>query len=169
MSVSVKVSNHLKKQAERNEAIMGNKPLKEWIGKKEQEIFELQQLVNQLVQLEALIPNLSYSVDRWKTFRLHSPEVNAQAEEVDIRHACGCCGDSPIQARPYIEKNGQRVYTVPEVFIIREKGYCCEHPYPGWRTTMLEAGISMKVIERVEAFFETHKPNDCRNEEDELI
>jgi len=141
----------------------------DWIQEKEKELKEKRIELDGLLHVFKEIPDATYSIDRWKNFRIHSPMVNASAVDVDIRHGCGCCGDSPILARPYITIDGVQIFSIPESFNIGEKGYDCEHPYPGWRTKMIDNGISMDVIEQVEKYFEENKQSDCEDEEDDLL
>lgn len=138
-----------------------------WIETREKEIKEQNKQIEVLKKIQKLIPDLTYTIDRWKKFRLHSPTVNAKAESVDIRHSCGCCGDSPLLARPFIIVEDEQIFTVPESFSVGEKGYGeGDIPYPGWRTKLMAAGLPENIINQVETYFESHKP--CEEQEDSL-
>lgn len=148
---------------------LNNDP-RDWIAEREKEIAKQTKEVQKVKDMLELFDDLTYSIDRWQNFRLHSAKVNAQAEDVDLRHACGCCNDSPVVARPYIMALGQRVYTVPTSFTVGEKGYNGgEIPLPGWRSELLNSGIQQCIIDKIESFFEANKETDDEEDEDELL
>jgi hypothetical protein len=120
--------------------------------------------VEEMRALAEEFPDLTLHTDRWKTERLSSAKVNSVASEVLLKHSCGCCSDSPLQAWPYIEKNGKRIFSSPPVFTVGEKNMfgSGEIETPGWEEPMRAAGISEAAIARVRAYL-----NVCRPESDE--
>jgi len=137
------------------------------IGRLEKEISdksrELLLIRTQLVKYQ----DLGYEVDRWRNTRLSSSCVNSVADQVDICHSCGCCEDATLLVMPFVQEGEQKVYSKPVMFNVGEKAYYGgDNPYPGWRTKLFEAGIQKVVVELVEKYFESNKPQKC-DEEDE--
>ncbi|KKM07951.1 hypothetical protein LCGC14_1728790 [marine sediment metagenome] len=147
----------------------GDEKLWEWIQKEEDEVEKERIKLDNILYIYNKIPDVTHSIDRWKNFRLHSATVNTNAVDVDIRHRCGCCGDSSLIARPYINMMDTRVFTIPESFTIGEKGFDGDYPLPGWRTKMLEVNITTDVIDKIEKYFEENKPRECEDEEDDFF
>lgn len=141
-------------------------PVDTWLKEKINEVAKLQKEIETYQELKIQFPDLSYSIDRWKHFRLHSKCVDEIATDVDIRHSCGCCSDSPLFARPYIIVGGVQIFSC-ETFTIGEKAYNGgDHPLPGWRTKLLNAKLPQEIVDRVEAYFGISKPSECENDDD---
>lgn len=107
-----------------------------------------------LERLLQLYPDLKRYEGRWKKVAYYSPAVNRVATGVDIRHNCGCCSDSPVEAWPFADTPEGPVYTDPPKFWVGKRD-----PYEGgeqadedWDLKMREAGIPEPVIARVGAF-----------------
>ena len=84
----------------------------------DKEIQELENKTNKLKALKARYPDLQQDVDRWKKVRYTSKSVNFVVDKVEIRHGCGCCNDSPVLVCPYLEIEGNRIYSEPARFYI---------------------------------------------------
>jgi len=140
-------------------------PIDKWLDSKLDEVTNLQQEILLYQQLKEQFPDLSYSIDRWRHFRLHSKCVDEIATDVDISHSCGCCNDSSLFARPYILVGGAKIFCC-ETFTIGEKAYNGgDHPLPGWRTKLLNAKLSQEIIDIIEKYFEAHRPSECEDED----
>ena len=138
--------------------------IKEWIDKEEEIVAEQLVLLATLKKLQEYFPDLGYSIDRWNYFRLHSARVNTIATEADIHHSCGCCSDSPLLVRPYVNKDGQKIYCIPESFNVGEKSYSGgDRPNSGWVKDLQDAGITKEVIEIVKEYFKQEK--ECYEDE----
>jgi len=66
-------------------------------------------------------PNARIITGRWNYIAVSDESVNNKVDEVYIRHNCGCCDDSPLEAWPYYydEELNQNIYflnkiTIPE-------------------------------------------------------
>lgn len=120
----------------------------------QQEADEKQQTLDKLRQLHERYPDLKRDVDRWKNVRYYSPSVNAQVDRFDIRHNCGCCQDSPLEIRPYLETDLGRVYSSPPCFKVGEKHWMGgDKPYPNWQQKFRDAGIPEPIVGAVSQHF----------------
>lgn len=108
-------------------------------------------------RLEALrkeFPDLVREVGRWNKVAYSSKSVNTQVDDYDLRHNCGCCGDSPLELWPYKKTSIGPVYSNPSKFVIGEKNYLGgDTPSPNWEGSLRSAGISETLIARVKAHF----------------
>lgn len=139
---------------------------------------EVEEKIRIVTWLRQSFPDLDYEIDRWKNLRYTSASVLSKAEKVAIRHSCGCCSDSPLLARPYVEVRVPtdpedmqpiKVYSSPSSFMIGERAYIGECPMPGWRSNLLEKGVNEAVINQIELYFEANKPKACDEAEDEML
>lgn len=108
-----------------------------------------------LAELSKLYPDLQKYVGRWNKVAYYSKTVNAAVTNVDIRHNCGCCSDSPLEAWPFIETPHGRVYSDPSKFWVGQRSDYAEsgeRPDEGWDTKMRDAKIPEAVIARVGAY-----------------
>lgn len=118
----------------------------------------------ELIQaLQAEFPDLTVSTDRWSNKRFCSKLVNARADRVDFRFNCGCCRDSPCEARPYIETMGVEVFADPDCYMIGERcdwgsNYRAIDESPGWESRMRNKGISEAAIETVRRYLDARVP-----------
>jgi hypothetical protein len=108
-----------------------------------------------LAELAKLYPDLRKRIGRWNKVTYFSKAANATATGVDLRHNCGCCSDSPVEAWPYAETPYGRVYSDPPVFWVGERcdySESGERADEGWDLKMREAGIPEPTIARVGAY-----------------
>lgn len=105
-------------------------------------------------KLTALYPDLERYEGRWKRIVYSSALVNEQATDVFFRFNCGCCGDSPLEAWPYVKTEHGDVYTSPAYFSVGEKHWISgAKPDAQWEATLRQAKLSEAVIERVRERF----------------
>jgi hypothetical protein len=127
--------------------------------------------VERLTRLAIEFPNLQKHVGRWNKVAYYSISVNSRVDQVELRHNCGCCHDSPLEAWPYLEVSGGRVYSDPPCFSVGEKHYQGgDKPYPRWREELKAVGISDEVIEVISVHFRSDKEARIRaaEEDDEV-
>ena len=108
-----------------------------------------------LAALAGLFPDLKKYVGRWEKIAFYSAAANERATGVDIRHNCGCCEDSPVEAWPYVETEHGKVYTDPPRFVVGERDYAAdggERANEDWDKRLREARIPEAVIARVGAY-----------------
>ena len=112
-----------------------------------------------------LYPDIEEHSDRWGTKRLSSPSVNKDTDKVFIKHNCGCCPDSPLEAWPYKNVEGVRVFSKPAYFMVGEKNQWGfgEIEYPNWQEILRKENIPEKVIIQVQEFFNNNPPEDCED------
>lgn len=109
--------------------------------------------VDRLTELQKLYPDLKKHVGRWNKVAFYSTKVNASVDNVDMRHNCGCCSDSPLEAWPYLETPHGRVYSDPPMFWVGERSYDGgERADTGWERGLRTAGIPEPVIARIGAY-----------------
>lgn len=105
-------------------------------------------------QLEAMFrefPDLRKYTGRWNKVAYYSKTVNHRVNNLDIRHNCGCCSDSPLEVWPYIETAHGRIYSDPASFFVGRRdsysgGDVASH---GWQDGLRKAGIPEEMIERI--------------------
>jgi len=114
-----------------------------------------QKQMAEVTRLCEAFPDLEVSTDRWDRKRLVSAKVNSIADQVDFRHNCGCCADSPLEARPFILFEGQQVFSDPDCFQVGEKNPSHYHdePYDGWEERLRGKQISEVAIQLVRDYF----------------
>jgi hypothetical protein len=119
-------------------------------------------------QLRQRFPDLDVAVDRWRHERYTSALVNPIADQVELKHNCGCCADSPLEARPYIEVDGARVYARPDCYQVGEKvSYTRDRPYPDWQAGLVKQGISAAAIARVASYLDAVTPEPDADTDDD--
>jgi hypothetical protein len=122
--------------------------------------------------LQAEFPDLKVSTDRWKNKRFCSKSVNNRADQVDFRFNCGCCSDSPCEARPYIETMGIEVFADPDRYWIGARcdwadNYPAVSEKPGWEEAMQKNGISQKAIDRTREYLDAMAPKFSEDDDDD--
>jgi len=128
-----------------------------------------------ILELGEKYPDLRKMTDRWDRIRYASVSINAECDEVEIRHACGCCSDSPLLAYPYKEIEGIPIYAVcsncegfeePCVCIGEQNAWGFgEIPNPNWEEDLREQNLSEIVIEKVRKYLEEHPPEEMDDED----
>lgn len=138
------------------------------IQKKMDELADKQKEADRLVALREEFPDLKIDTDRWRRERYVSKSVNARATEVDFRHNCGCCPDSPLEARPYIETMGVQIFSDPDRYWIGERyDYSYDTATPGWKDSFHANNISQQAIDKVESHLRAVAPEDYPYEYEE--
>ena len=128
------------------------------LEKAKKQLAEAQAQLEQVEALHAKFPDLKIATNRWNHERYTSKQVNAVADQVEFCHNCSCCSDSPLEARPYIEVAGVKVYSDPDCFQVGEKeDYDQDREYEGWVANMLAAGISQAAITKVREKFKAQR------------
>jgi hypothetical protein len=122
----------------------------------EQKIAKLSEKANKLQRIREKFLDLDETRDRWGTIRLTAKSANSQVTDIETRHTCGCCNDAPFMAMPYLEIEGERVYSNPERFCVGEKStsYYGENWYDDWQVSMQQAGIPQVTIDKLVPAFE---------------
>lgn len=131
---------------------------------------ELEQKKAEAKLVEALLvefPDLKITTDRWKRQRYSSASVNARATSVDFRHNCGCCPDSPLEARPYIEALGVQIFANPDRYCVAEKYNVYEVELPGWEADMRKEGVSDAAIEQVRSYLVACQPPPYQDDDED--
>ncbi len=133
------------------------KDLKEFLEEKDK---KLKNLISEVINLETFLeryPDTKVDRDRWDNERYYSPAINAEVNDVEIHHTCGCCEDAPLVARPFkkIKELGIRLYSDPCRFFVGEKnayGYG-EREDKGWEEEMRREGIPKTIIRKIKKYF----------------
>lgn len=87
---------------------------------------ELRGKVDEIKEIEELrkeFPDLDVTCDRWKKQYYVSKKVYEIADEVMMRHSCGCCHDSPLYATPYVVRGKNKVFVDNIHICVGEKSY----------------------------------------------
>jgi len=119
--------------------------------RKEQD--KAQKELNFIAELRQEFPDLETDKDRWGRVRYMAKSANPRVNEVLFHRNCGCCGDSPMHARPYLKlSNGTEIYSNPCNVMVGEPyaygdGF---REYDGWKDKYVEADINAAVITRIE-------------------
>lgn len=136
-----------------------------------QEIQEHEKQIERLRKVQSLIntyPDLKEYKDRWGRKYYTSSMINEKVDQVEIRHACGCCADSPLLAYFYKEIDGIKIYADPYSICIgnqNEFGYG-DVPNPNWKKILRRHRIPEEMDGKVQAYFDAHPPvNDCYDDE----
>jgi len=132
------------------------------IVEKRKEIEKLQDEVDNLEKNSKIYSDLRSHTNRWGHVRYYSKSINADVDEFDSGHNCGCCPDSPLEVWPYKKVDGQKIYSDPPVFIIGDRNsYDCdcdndcncewytEKAYLSWHKKLKKHGISKVVINKI--------------------
>lgn len=122
-----------------------------------------------LVALKSIYPDLKRQEGRWGKKVYASATANASVDSVDLRHNCGCCPDSPLEAWPYLETEYGRVYSLPAMFVVGEATYCQgDVPRSGWKERLLENNIAPEAIKIINAHFEKERQEYIDNLQEDL-
>lgn len=99
-------------------------------------------------------PDLKRYVGRWNKVAYYSKSVNPIVDKVDIRHNCGCCSDSPLEAWPYVDTEDGKVYSDPPSFFVGNRAYDYgDEETPGWDDRMRSHGIPELVMDQIRPRF----------------
>lgn len=109
-----------------------------------------------LVRLHEKYPDMKKYVGRWNRIAYYSRSVNEIVDEVELRHNCGCCNDSPLEAWPFLQTENGRVYSDPPRIVVGEKHWIAgDRPEDGWEEKLLKEKIPEKIIEVIRSRFKT--------------
>lgn len=111
-----------------------------------------------LIKLQLKFPDLELHTDRWNTERLTSKLVNEMANKCEIKHSCGCCTDSVLQAHAYIEIDGEKIYSNASVNVGEKHWISGDQAYDTWREDLLKVGYNENVIQLVENYLNANRP-----------
>jgi hypothetical protein len=132
--------------------------VKEKLDELERERLALVDRVTKLEMLQKEVPDLEINTNRWRTERYSSQSVNSIVDNVEIGYNCGCCSDSPVEAWPFVDRAGERIFSKPASFQVGEKGYdYVDRPHDGWRKQLTAAGIADVVIEKIATYFRVQR------------
>jgi len=123
--------------------------------------------------LNKRFPDLRTHTDRWGNKYYCTKKVNNLVNQVTLKHNCGCCDDSPLEAWPYITINEQNIYSDPPSFFVGERipyyeddnddedsgFYGTDKANDNWKEKLIETNISSYVIQEIQEFFNNHDPN----------
>ena len=108
-----------------------------------------------LVRLYEKYPDMKKYVGRWNKIAYYSRSINEIANEVELRHNCGCCNDSPLEAWPFLQTEDGRVYSDPPRILVGEKHWIAgDTPEDGWEEKLLKEKIPEKIVEIIRFRFE---------------
>jgi hypothetical protein len=114
-----------------------------------------------LSRLVSRYPDLKKYVGRWKKIAYYSRSVNGLVDQVDVRHNCGCCSDSPLEAWPYVETEDGRVYSDPPMFNVGHRTYDYDdEEKPGWDDSMRSHGIRELILDKIRPLFRKNDDGD---------
>lgn len=117
------------------------------------------QIAQDKLKVIEIYPDIEEHIDRWNKSYLISKSVNNLVDNVYLKHNCGCCHDSPLEAWTYTTINGVNIYSNPPYFTIGEKyDYCEDKPYPNWESKLIENNIPKHIIEKIQQHFDEHQP-----------
>lgn len=123
-------------------------------------LMEKEKEAQKLRLLMEKFPDLEVKIDRWKTERYSSKSVNPIATDVDYKYNCGCCHDSPLEARPYVMYDDVKIYSDPDCFWVADKSYNGPQPYPNWSADLEKAGISKEAIQKIRIYLSIRRDDD---------
>jgi hypothetical protein len=139
-------------------------PIANHIENLQKEQTKAQRELETITALREEFPDLEIDKDRWGRTRYMAKSANARVTNVLFHRNCGCCGDSPLHARPYIKlNNGTEIYSDPcNVMIGSPNDYGSGfYENDHWEQTYTEAGINPAILERIRYHIE------CLSEDDD--
>lgn len=111
--------------------------------------------LNRIENLASIYPDLERFEGRWKRVVYRSALANEKVTDVFFRYNCGCCGDSPLEAWPFLKTEHGEVYSKPAYFSVGERHWIAgARPNEKWEAGLREARLSEVVIEQVRSRFE---------------
>jgi hypothetical protein len=108
--------------------------------------------------------NLKIVSDRWRREYLVSDIISLLTTDVEFGASCGCCSDSVVYARAYLQEDGIRVYASPlnlEIGVNNEYGSgIYPSPYDA-------SHLSEEVQEKISGYLAENPPIDYEDEDEE--
>lgn len=133
---------------------------------------QITELTNKKKIIEKLVEkywDIAEYTDRWESKRFSTRMVNTEVDCVMMKHNCGCCDDSPLEAWPYKLVEGTEVYSNPAFFFIGEKNNdgTGDKPYDNWQEKLRKENITEYVIGKIQEYLDANPPIDIEDEWDE--
>lgn len=118
--------------------------------------------------LRLRFPDLEIDRDRWGRARYMAASANALVNQVEFHYNCGCCEDSPLHARPYMElPEGIRIYSNPcGEWIGERKMFGGFLGYTKWRRIYEEAGVNAGIIEKIQEHIDSLSEEEEENQDE---
>jgi hypothetical protein len=128
----------------------------EWIDYYRKEADKASGMADRIEAILKLFPDTVVNKDRFGTIRIEAKSCAKLCDKVELRHSCGCCGDSALLARPFMETAYGRIYC--SGIGIGEKYYNGgDIPWKGWQEKIKAEGVPSVIVEKIEQHF-----HDCR-------
>lgn len=121
-----------------------------------EKIEKLSKEAERLERIRAKFLDLDEERDRWGKVRLSAKSANPLTTDIETRHSCGCCNDSPYYAMPYLDFEGERIYASPVQTYIGEKAtsYYGEVWLDDWHEKLQAIGIPVTTIDKLQASYD---------------
>lgn len=125
--------------------------------------------LGRIERLRREFPDLETDTDRWGRVRYMARSANARVDRVLFHRNCGCCPDSPLHARPYLDFEGETIHSNPCDVMV---GNPCSwgggfQERTGWRKTYEDAGVSFRVVEEIQRHVEYLAAAEGEGEDEE--
>lgn len=121
-----------------------------------------------ILDLEQQFPGIKSYTGRWNKKVYCSKSVNKFVDQFEHRHNCGCCSDSPLEVWPYIEIDGNKIYSDPPCLTVGEAFHYGDIPNKNWKQILQKYEISDVIIDKVQKFFEECKQSARHQVEEEI-
>lgn len=126
--------------------------IKSHVEKLQKDSEKAQAELGRIERLRRAFPDLETDTDRWGRVRYMARSANARVDQVLFHRNCGCCSDSPLHARPYLEFEGETIHSNPcNVMVGRPRfwggGF---QEGAGWRQTYEDAGVNPRIVEKIQ-------------------
>lgn len=131
----------------------------------DKQIAQYSAMRSQVSKIKERFPDVEVHKNRWNRTRIFSSAVNPIATDVEIRHSCGCCADSPLLITPVYEDEEIKVYGSVEICIGQqnELGYG-DILDPDWEDRLQKLNMSDAVIKKIKKYAEEHAPEDFEDD-----
>lgn len=122
----------------------------EWISKQEKEAEVQLSNVDAMRKALEKFPDLEVFTDRWGKQRWGAKSANPHVTDYEYGHTCGCCSDTGILIRPYLECGGQRIYSNPSSFDIGEGRYSdSRHFRFNYDEQFIKVGVNPELVKNL--------------------
>lgn len=125
--------------------------------------------LGRIARLRREFPDLETDTDRWGHIRYMARSANSRVDQVLFHRNCGCCADTPLHARPYLEFEGFKIYSNPCNVMVGSHSEWGDgfKENDHWRAAYEEAGVNPAVIESIRRHIEYLAHDDEDENEDE--
>jgi len=129
--------------------------LEERISKSQEEINKNEKIV----ELINMYPDLRIYSNRWNKEYFCSKLINEIVTDVEFANGCGCCADTPLYAKFFVDIDGIKVYADPVEICIGEGSYggIGYVNTEKWEYTLKSFNINKRVFDKVEKYLENNK------------